>query len=322
MLGLTYLRLPESFVPNEDQGYTIVDIQLPPGATRERTSAVSDELEQYLLARPATASTFLLMGYSFSGMGENAALIFPSLTDWSERDAEQSAAAETKKLNERFAQASDGTVMAITPPPIEGLGNSGGFALRLQDRAGVGRQALLQARDRLLEQANASPKIQYAMMEGLNEAPQLRVAIDREKAQAMGVGFDVISNALSNAFGSAVINDFSNAGRQQRVVVQARAEDRVRPETILNLYVGNSSGNLVPLSAFVTLKWEEGPVQIVRYNAYPSIKIAGDAAPGTSTGEAMAEMERLVSELPAGSATNGPACPIRKSSPAARPANC
>ncbi|UCZ83869.1 multidrug efflux RND transporter permease subunit [Pseudomonas sp. L5B5] len=299
-LGLAYLRLPESFVPSEDQGYTIVDIQLPPGATRERTSAVSDELEEYLLARPATASTFLLMGYSFSGMGENAALIFPSLTDWSERDAEQSAAAETQKLNERFAQASDGAILAISPPPIEGLGNSGGFALRLQDRANVGRQALLAARDQLLEKASANPKILYAMMEGLNEAPQLRVAIDREKAQAMGVGFDVISNALANAFGSAVINDFSNAGRQQRVVVQARAEDRVRPETILNLHVSNSSGNLVPLSAFVTLKWEEGPVQIVRYNAYPSIKIAGDAAPGTSTGEAMAEMEKLASQLPAG----------------------
>ncbi|KTC37522.1 acriflavine resistance protein B, partial [Pseudomonas sp. ABAC61] len=299
-LGLAYLRLPESFVPSEDQGYTIVDIQLPPGATRERTSAVSDELEEYLLARPATASTFLLMGYSFSGMGENAALIFPSLTDWSERDAEQSAAAETQKLNERFAQASDGAILAISPPPIEGLGNSGGFALRLQDRANVGRQALLAARDQLLEKASTNPKILYAMMEGLNEAPQLRVAIDREKAQAMGVGFDVISNALANAFGSAVINDFSNAGRQQRVVVQARAEDRVRPETILNLHVSNSSGNLVPLSAFVTLKWEEGPVQIVRYNAYPSIKIAGDAAPGTSTGEAMAEMEKLASQLPAG----------------------
>ena len=300
VLVFFYLRLPEAFLPNEDQGYTIVDIQLPPGATRERTSAVGDELERYLLARPATGSTFLIMGYSFSGMGENAALTFPTLKDWSLRSDEQSAAAESEKVNEHFAQASDGTVLAVTPPPIDGLGNSGGFSLRLQDRGNVGREVLLKARDQLLEKANASPKILYAMMEGLSDAPQLRVDIDREKAQAMGVEFDSISSALSSAFGSSVINDFSNAGRQQRVVIQARAEDRVRPDTVLNLFVNNSSGELVPMSAFVTLHWEDGPVQIVRYNAYPSIKIAGDAAAGTSTGEAMAEMERLASQLPAG----------------------
>ena len=300
VLVFFYLRLPEAFLPNEDQGYTIVDIQLPPGATRERTSAVGDELERYLLARPATGSTFLIMGYSFSGMGENAALTFPTLKDWSLRSDEQSAAAESEKVNEHFAQASDGTVLAVTPPPIDGLGNSGGFSLRLQDRGNVGRELLLKARDQLLEKANASPKILYAMMEGLSDAPQLRVDIDREKAQAMGVEFDSISSALSSAFGSSVINDFSNAGRQQRVVIQARAEDRVRPDTVLNLFVNNSSGELVPMSAFVTLHWEDGPVQIVRYNAYPSIKIAGDAAAGTSTGEAMAEMERLASQLPAG----------------------
>ena len=300
VLGFFYLRLPEAFLPNEDQGYTIVDIQLPPGATRERTSAVGDELERYLLARPATGSTFLIMGYSFSGMGENAALTFPTLKDWSLRSDEQSAAAESEKVNEHFAQASDGTVLAVTPPPIDGLGNSGGFSLRLQDRGNVGREVLLKARDQLLEKANASPKILYAMMEGLSDAPQLRVDIDREKAQAMGIDFDSISSALSSAFGSSVINDFSNAGRQQRVVIQARAEDRVRPDTVLNLYVNNSSGKLVPMSAFVTLHWEDGPVQIVRYNAYPSIKIAGDAAAGTSTGEAMVEMERLASQLPAG----------------------
>ncbi|MDF2641721.1 MAG: hydrophobe/amphiphile efflux protein [Pseudomonas sp.] len=300
VLGFFYLRLPEAFLPNEDQGYTIVDIQLPPGATRERTSTVGDELDRYLLARPATDSTFLIMGYSFSGMGENAALTFPTLKDWSLRSDEQSAAAESEKVNEHFAHASDGTVVAVTPPPIDGLGNSGGFSLRLQDRGNVGREVLLKARDQLLEKAKASPKILYAMMEGLSDAPQLRVDIDREKAQAMGVTFDSISNALSSAFGSAVINDFSNAGRQQRVVIQARAEDRVRPDTVLNLRVTNSSGELVPMSTFVKLRWEDGPVQIVRYNAYPSIKIAGDAAVGTSTGEAMAEMERLASQLPAG----------------------
>ena len=300
LLGYSYLRLPESFVPVEDQGYMIVDIQLPPGATRARADVTGQELEKFLASREAVASSFLVMGFSFSGMGENAALAFPTLKDWSVRDKSQSAEAETAAVNERFAGISDGAIMAVTPPPIDGLGNSGGFSLRLQDRAGPGREALLAARDQLLGQANGNPKILYAMMEGLAEAPQLRVEIDREKARTLGVSFESISSALSTAFGSSVINDFANAGRQQRVVVQAEQGDRMTPEAVLKLYVPNTSGELVPLSAFVSTRWEEGPVQLARYNGYPSIRIAGDAAPGVSTGEAMAEMQRLASELPAG----------------------
>ncbi|KJK03012.1 acriflavine resistance protein B [Pseudomonas sp. 21] len=300
LLGYSYLRLPESFVPVEDQGYMIVDIQLPPGATRARADVTGQELEQFLKSREAVASSFLVMGFSFSGMGENAALAFPTLKDWSVRDKSQSAEAETAAVNERFAGISDGAIMAVTPPPIDGLGNSGGFSLRLQDRAGLGREALLAARDQLLGQANGNPKILYAMMEGLAEAPQLRLEIDREKARTLGVSFESISSALSTAFGSSVINDFANAGRQQRVVVQAEQGDRMTPEAVLKLYVPNTSGELVPLSAFVSTRWEEGPVQLARYNGYPSIRISGDAASGVSTGEAMAEMQRLVSELPAG----------------------
>ena len=300
LLGYSYLRLPESFVPVEDQGYMIVDIQLPPGATRARADVTGQELEKFLASREAVASSFLVMGFSFSGMGENAALAFPTLKDWSVRDNSQSAEAETAAINERFAGISDGAIMAVTPPPIDGLGNSGGFSLRLQDRAGLGREALLAARDQLLGEANGNPKILYAMMEGLAEAPQLRLQIDREKARTLGVSFESISSALSTAFGSSVINDFANAGRQQRVVVQAEQGDRMTPEAVLKLYVPNTNGELVPLSAFVSTRWEEGPVQLARYNGYPSIRIAGDAAPGVSTGEAMAEMQRLVSELPAG----------------------
>ncbi|WP_371228799.1 multidrug efflux RND transporter permease subunit [Pseudomonas sp. QE6] len=300
VLGYTYVRLPESFVPVEDQGYMIVDIQLPPGATRARTDLTGQELERYLMSREAVDSVFLVMGFSFSGMGENAALSFPTLKDWSVRSAEQSADAEAALTNKRFAGLSDGAIMAVTPPPIDGLGNSGGFSLRLQDRAGLGREALLAARDQLLGQANGNPKILYAMMEGLAEAPQLRLEIDRDKARTLGVSFESISSALSTAFGSSVINDFANAGRQQRVVVQAEQGERMTPEAVLKLYVPNANGELVPLSAFVSTHWEEGPVQLVRYNGYPTIRIAGDAAPGVSTGEAMAEMQRLVAELPAG----------------------
>ncbi|HCF9367720.1 TPA: multidrug efflux RND transporter permease subunit [Pseudomonas aeruginosa] len=300
MLGYFYLRLPEAFVPAEDLGYMVVDVQLPPGASRVRTDATGEELERFLKSREAVASVFLISGFSFSGQGDNAALAFPTFKDWSERGAEQSAAAEIAALNEHFALPDDGTIMAVSPPPINGLGNSGGFALRLMDRSGVGREALLQARDTLLGEIQTNPKFLYAMMEGLAEAPQLRLLIDREKARALGVSFETISGTLSAAFGSEVINDFTNAGRQQRVVIQAEQGNRMTPESVLELYVPNAAGNLVPLSAFVSVKWEEGPVQLVRYNGYPSIRIVGDAAPGFSTGEAMAEMERLAAQLPAG----------------------
>ncbi|MGA4475547.1 multidrug efflux RND transporter permease subunit TMexD [Ectopseudomonas chengduensis] len=300
LMGFFYLRLPESFVPVEDQGYMIVDIQLPPGATRERTSAAGEELEEFLMARDAIETSFLVLGFSFSGMGENAAIAFPLLKDWSERDATQSPEAESTAVNQHFANLDDGAMMAVPPPPIEGLGNSGGFALRLQDRAGLGRDALLAARDEVLGKVNGNPKFLYAMMEGLAEAPQLRLVIDREQARTLGVSFESVSSALSSAFGSSVINDFANAGRQQRVVVQAEQAERMTPESVLRLHVPNDSGGLVPLSAFVTTQWEEGPVQIARYNGYPSIRIAGDAAPGVSTGEAMAELERIAAELPEG----------------------
>ncbi|MDR2307497.1 MAG: multidrug efflux RND transporter permease subunit [Paucimonas sp.] len=300
VLGYSYLRLPEAFVPAEDLGYSIVDVQLPPGASRVRTDHTAEALEQYLMSREATANSFIVSGFSFSGQGDNAALAFPTYKDWSERSKAQSAEAETAAINAQFAANGDGTITAVMPPPIDGLGNSGGFALRLMDRGGLGREALLAARDQLLARANGNPVILYAMMEGLAEAPQLRVQIDREKARALGVNFESINNTLATAFGSAVINDFTNAGRQQRVVVQAEQGERMTPESVLRLYAPNASGEQVPFSAFVTTRWEEGPVQLVRYNGYPSIRIAGDAAPGHSTGQAMAEMERLVSELPPG----------------------
>src|SRR5574344_1366639 len=300
LMGFLYMRLPESFVPVEDQGYMIVDIQLPPGATRERTSAAGGELESFLMAREAVQTTFLVLGFSFSGMGENAAIAFPLLKDWSERDSSQSPEAESAAVNQHFANLDAGAIMAVPPPPVEGLGNSGGFALRRQDRAGLGRDALLAGRDEVLGKGNGNPKFLYAMMEGLAEAPQLRLVIDREQVRTLGVSFEAISSALSTAFGSSVINDFANAGRQQRVVVQAEQAERMTPESVLRLHVPNDSGSLVPLSAFVTTSWEEGPVQVARYNGYPSIRIAGDAAPGVSTGEAMLELERIAAELPEG----------------------
>lgn len=300
VLGFCYMRLPESFVPIEDQGYYIVNLQLPPGATYARTEAVVESMEKYLIPREAVNAIAMVMGYSFFGTGQNAALGFVTLKDWSERGKGLSASDEVIAFNQRFAGLTDGGAMAVDPPPIDGLGNASGFALRLLDRAGHGRETLIAARDQLLIKANSSPAIAFAYLEGLEDAPQLRLDIDREKAQALGVGFDVINTAISSAFGSASVADFANAGRLQRVVVQADAAGRMTPENILKLYLPNARGEQVPLGAFASATWETGPVQISRYNGYPAFKISGDAAPGYSTGEAMAELERIVSGLPRG----------------------
>ncbi|MDD0815007.1 multidrug efflux RND transporter permease subunit [Curvibacter sp. HBC28] len=300
LLGWLYVRVPESFVPPEDQGYWMVDMQLPPGATYPRTEALVKQVDQYLMSREGMDSAFSILGFSFSGMGQNAALGFPSLKDWPQRPRGQTVESEIAAFNERFGQLPDGTAMAVMPPPIEGLGNAGGFALRLQDRAGLGRAALTQARDQLLAQASASPLLAYAVMEGLQDAPQLRLDVDRSKAEALGVGFENIATTLSTAFGSALVNDFANAGRLQRVIVQADAQERMTPESLMALHVPGRNGAQVPLSAFVTAAWEMGPVQISRYNGYPAYRIMGDAAPGHSTGEAMAEIERMLATLPKG----------------------
>ncbi len=300
VLGFLFVRLPEAFVPVEDQGYFIVDIQLPPGATQARTEAVTKEIETYLLSRDTVSSTAMVMGFSFSGTGQNAGIGFPTLKDWSERGRGQSASDEVAAFNARFAGMADARVMAVDPPPISGMGNASGFTLRLQDRGGVGREKLLAARDQLLYKANTSPVILYAMMEGLQDAPQLRLEIDREKAEALGVNFGTISSGISSAYGSATVADFANAGRLQRVVVQADLSARMTPESIMDLNVPNARGEQVPLSAFATASWEHGPVQISRYNGYPAIKVSGDAKPGHSTGEAMAELERIAAELPEG----------------------
>ena len=297
-LGYAYVRLPESFVPTEDQGYMIVDLQLPAGATFSRTDDTMKDVEQFLGQRDAVENVVAVMGFSFSGMGANAGLLFPTFTDWSER--EESLFDEIGAYSQFAGSISDGRSMAVPPPPIEGMGNSGGFSLRLQDRSNLGREALTNARNVVLGQANASPIIAYAMMEGLEDAPQLRIDIDRKKATALGVGFESINNAVSTAYGSATVNDFTNAGRLQRVVVQADVEDRMTPERVLELQVLNDEGNLVPMRSFANSSWEIGPVQVSRYNGYPAFKISGSPAPGYSSGEAMAEIERIISTLPKG----------------------
>jgi multidrug efflux pump len=300
-VGVLYMRLPTSFLPNEDQGNLLVNIQLPPGATIERTRAVVEKVEGFMLQQPEVKNMVAVMGFSFSGQGQNAGLSFVTLKDWSERKgAGHTAEALVGRAMGALSGVRDAFIFALSPPPIPELGVSSGFTFRLQDRGGNGHDALVAARNQMLGMARQSKVLAGVRPDGLEDAPQLQVDIDRDKANAQGVGFAAINSSISTALGSAYINDFPNAGRMQRVVVQAEAQARMQPEDILKLTALNSQGKAVPLSSFATTRWVIGAMQTVRYNGYPAMRIAGGAAPGYSTGEAMAEMERMASQLPAG----------------------
>ncbi|MDP3824177.1 MAG: efflux RND transporter permease subunit [Burkholderiales bacterium] len=300
-VGLLFVRLPTSFLPNEDQGYIIANVQLPPGATQSRTLEAMKQAEAFFLKQPEVANMVSVLGFSFSGTGQNAALAFVPLKDWSERDgAGQSAQSLAGRAFGALSSVRDAFIFALSPPPIPELGNATGFTFRLQDRGGNGHEALVAARNQLLGMAAQSKILAGVRPDGLEDAPQLQLDIDRDKAQALGVEFSAVNTALSASLGSAYINDFPNAGRLQRVVVQADAPERMQPDDLLRINALNSKGQPVPLSAFATTRWVTGPVQSVRYNGYPTMRISGDAAPGQSTGQAMLEMERLAKQLPSG----------------------
>ncbi len=301
VVGWTYLRLPSSFLPNEDQGYLIVNVQLPPGATVERTTAVMQQVEGFFSKQPEVDQVVAVIGFSFSGQGQNSGLVFVPLKDWSERKGPgNSAQALAGRAFGAFMGIRDAFVFPLSPPPIPELGTATGFNFRLQDRGGNGHEALLAARNQLLGLARQSKVMAGVRPDGLEDAPQLQLDIDRERAYAQGVGFDAINAVLSTALGSSYVNDFNSRGRLQRVIVQADAPARMVPEDLLKLQVANNRGQMVPLSAFASTRWITGPMQTTRYNGYPAMRLAGDAAPGRSTGEAMAEMERLAGQLPPG----------------------
>lgn len=300
-VGILFVRLPTSFLPNEDQGFIYTNVQLPPGATRERSLAVMKQIEAFYLKQPEVQAMVGVLGFSFSGTGQNAALAFVSLKDWKERDGEaHSAQTLAKRATGALSKIRDAFVFALSPPPIRELGNATGFNFRLQDRGSKGHAALLAARDQLLAKARASKVLAGVRFDGLEDAPQLRLDIDRQKADALGVSFTAINTGLSTSLGSLYVNDFPNAGRLQRVIVQADAPFRMQPDDLLRVNVLNNLGQPVPMSSFSSTHWITGPVQTVRYNGYPAVRIAGDAAPGQSTGQALTEMERLAKELPPG----------------------
>lgn len=302
-VGLFVLgRLQTSFLPEEDQGVVMATIQLPPGATQERTLATFKQIEGFALKQPEVKDMISVLGFSFTGQGQNMGLSFIPLKDWSERSgSEHSANAVAGRITgAMMATLKDGFMFAMSPPAIPGLGSASGFSFRLEDRAGKGHEALLAARNQLIGMALQSKILTNVRPDGMEDAPQLRIDIDRDAAAAQGVSFSSIASVLSTALGSSYVNDFPNNGRMQRVIVQADAAYRLKPEDIGKLTVTNTAGNAVPLSTMVKATWITGPMQTTRYNGYSAMAITGSAASGYSSGDAMAEMEKLAAKLPEG----------------------
>ncbi|MBF0124445.1 MAG: efflux RND transporter permease subunit [Magnetococcales bacterium] len=299
--GWLFTKLPGSFLPAEDQGYFLNLLQLPPGATKQRTLEVLSRVEQHYLQQPEVEHVIGVAGFSFFGRGQNGALVFVRLKGWHERpQASSSAQSLVARANGFFAQIKQAMVFAINPPPIPELAAVGGFDMRLQDRGGQGRERLLETRNLMLGLAAQEPRLVGVRPEGQEAAPQLLLDIDRIKAETLGVAIADLNDTLQALLGTAYINDFVRQGRILRVQMQADAESRKSVETILQLSVRNQTGNMVTLAELVTPRWVVGSPKLDRYNGLPSMKIAGNPAPGRSTGEALAAMEEMTQQLPPG----------------------
>ncbi|WP_118184269.1 multidrug efflux RND transporter permease subunit [Paraburkholderia phosphatilytica] len=296
--GLLYWRMPGGFLPIEDQGQLQVMIQLPPGSTQERTFAVVKRVETLLHAQPAIANVTSVIGWSFVGSGQNVAMAFVDLKDWSKRTV--SATELQDRLNEQFAKIVDGEVDAQLPPSVPGMGHSEGFTFRLEDRGGIGVDALKAARQQLFDAAKKDSLLTDVHAEDLPDAPRVELDVDRAKAYALGVPFDHVADLLGSTFGSNYVDDFPAGGRMRRVLVAADAPSRMSADDLLAMAVPNTSGAMVPLSSFITKRWTVGPVMLNRYNGYPSLDVSGRPARNASSGAAMAEMERLAAALPQG----------------------
>lgn len=297
-----YVRLPTAFLPSEDQGFIIANIELPTGATANRTMDVIEDVENYFLNQPQVRDMVAVRGFSFNGNGLNAGLAFVTLKDFSERrgPGDSAQAIAEKAMGQLLFGIPDAMVFSIVPPAIMELGNAQGFDMRLEDRGGLGHEALMAGAQQLLKMASESPILSQTRITGLAPGQQWNITIDREKAAAQGVSFGEAAQLLSTALGSAYIGKYTNEGWVENVWVQADDQFRMDIDQVLQLNVKNNEGKMVPLSTFVTAQPDLAPVQIVRYNSYQAVRFNGEAAPGYTSGEAMLEMERLVGELPAG----------------------
>ncbi len=303
LMVLLFIRLPSSFLPQEDQGVLFTQIQTPVGATQERTLAVMKQMEQHFLEneKDAVDSVFSVQGFSFGGSGQNNGLAFVSLKNWDERTSEElSVGAIAQRAMRHFSQIKDGLVFAFSPPAVPELGVSAGYTFYLKDNAGLGHAGLLNARNQLLAAAAGNALLTNVRPNGQEDTPQLRIDIDDERAAALGLTTASINAVLGPAWGSQYVDDFIDRGRVKRVYMQADAEFRMKPEDFLRWSVRNEQGEMVMFSAFGNASWDYGSPRLERYNGVPAVQINGEAAPGVSSGDAMIEIEKLVATLPRG----------------------
>ena len=303
VLVVLFVRLPSSFLPEEDQGYMYALVTLPAGATQDRTQRVLDKVGDYFIKneKDSVASVFTVAGFSFSGSGANAGLTFLRLKDFKDRPkARQSAQAIAGRAFGAFSGFRDALVFPVTPPAVPELGTASGFDFELEDVGGVGHEALVAARNQLIGMAAQEPSLSGVRPNGLDDTPQLDIHVDQAKAGSMGLSLADINTTISAALGGAYVNDFIDHGRVKKVYVQADAPFRMRPEDLDRWYVRGANGQMAPFSSFATARWSVGSPRLERYNGISSMEIQGTPAKGKSTGEAMAAMERLAGKLPAG----------------------
>lgn len=303
VLGLLFTRLPGSFLPDEDQGVLFTQMTLPVGATKERSIGVMDQIEKHYLEneKDTVRSIFSVIGFSFSGRGQNNGIAFVGLKDWSERtDAAQHVQAIAGRAMGAFAQIKDAMVFPFVPPAITQLGTSSGFNLQLQDLGGLGHETLMQARNQFLGAAAQDPRLVGVRPNGQDDNPQFKLDVDQEKAAALGVSLSDINNVFSTAWAASYVNDFIDKGRVKKVYVQGEAKYRMLPEDVKNWYVRNNENEMVPFSAFTSGRWIYGSPRLERYNGVPSVNILGQGSPGVSSGDAMLAAEEIAAKLPAG----------------------
>ncbi|WP_027359574.1 efflux RND transporter permease subunit [Desulforegula conservatrix] len=302
-MGYLFLRMPTSFLPDEDQGMLFSIIQLPVGATQERTIKVLEQVEHHYLEeqKEAVNGLFTVAGFSYAGRGQNTGIAFVQLKDWSVRKRpDLKVWAVAGKAMAAFSKIKDAMVFAFPPPAVLELGNATGFDFQLQDRAGLGHEKLMEARNQLLGMAAQNPVLMAVRPNGQDDTPQYKLDIDYERAGALGLTIADITDTLSTAWGSSYINDFLDKGRIKKVYMQADARFRMTPEDLNKWHIRNKAGEMVPFSAFATASWTYGSPRLERYNGMPSREILGQPAPGKSSGDAMKAMEEMAAKLPPG----------------------
>ena len=300
-MAVGYAKLPTSFLPDEDQGILMAQVQLPVGATDDRTQAVLKQFESYMLEQPEVEAMISISGLGMGGNSQNSARAFIRLKDWSERSgAGQDSASIAQRATLALSSIGDANVFVMQPPAVRGLGQSSGFDLQLKDLAGLGHEALVAAREQFIQLASQDPRLQGVRSNGLDDTPQLKVSIDDRKAGALSLTTSDINATLSTALGGTYVNDFLNQGRVKKVYVQGEASARMQAADLDHWFVRNSNDEMVPFSSFASSSWSYGSPLLERYNGSSSLEVVGDPAPGVSSGVAMDAVESIIKQLPEG----------------------